>query len=420
MSCSKGFISVPKANAPERFSLQTGLICNLFGVQHPLCKWVDELLPELPFSDVGKDIAKRLRNKLKNKISSKLLEEFGIPSQIHILKDFEKKIKEVNQIIDDVWDTIQGGEISTLEFCLAGKPNLPESINWGDIFLAFSRVYPDSLLNKLSQIIAFEKYFELCECKRKPESISLDELPLENSILPQIPPAAFFNTPCGQVAEQYYNNNLLPVIQKLNTQLNTVQGILADALDDIWTANYRNASGVDFEDVEWEIIPCPDDNEIEFYDTQGQIGVINLAPSNSITSCCRLYVRHWKRFFRYGKVDIKFTFDFEGQRGVIYDAGGLVPTPCLTDNYIINEINFKVPIRVEDNCQTENEPYPDDYDFREIEPIEPYDPCDSEYAENYGDLCNCPPVNNCQPQKRVVKIVRNCAIGFEPRSLYLP
>jgi hypothetical protein len=421
MACREGFISVPKQGAPERFSIQTGLICNLFGAQHPLCKWVDEFLPELPFADVGKDIAKRIRSKLKDKINTKLLREFDSSMlQLNVLNEFLNQINTVNQLIDDIWDTLQGGEVSTLEFCLAGKPELPDSINWGDVFLAFTRIYPNSLLEKLSQIIAFEKYFELCECRRKLYAINPDDIETENDILSPIPPAIFPPTPCGERFENYYNANQLPTIQALNSQFNVVQNVIKWCVEQIWSANYSQYIQIPFSQVQWEIIPCPDDFQTEFRDIKLNLETIKLAPStNYLTECCELEVQYWKRFFKCGKLDIKFTIFNNGEVTTFYDVGGSVPLPCLGDeNYLIYEQVFFTPIRLTDKCEVETPLYPEDYDFRIIEPINPVDPCDSEYAENYGDLCNCPP--SCQEQETIVRIIKNCNTVFEPRSLYLP
>jgi hypothetical protein len=327
MACREGFISVPKQGAPERFSIQTGLICNLFGAQHPLCKWADEILPELPFADVGKDIAKRIRSKLKDKINTKLLREFDSSMlQLNVLNEFLNQINTVNQLIDDIWDTLQGGEVSTLEFCLAGKPELPDSINWGDVFLAFTRIYPNSLLEKLSQIIAFEKYFELCECRRKLYVINPDDIETENDILSPIPPVVFPPTPCGERFENYYNANQLPTIQALNSQFNVVQNVIKWCVEQIWSANYSQYIQIPFSQVQWEIIPCPDDFQTEFRDIKLNLETIKLAPStNYLTECCELEVQYWKRFFKCGKLDIKFTIFNNGEVTTFYDVGGLYP-----------------------------------------------------------------------------------------------
>jgi hypothetical protein len=421
MGCREGFISVPKQGAPERFSIQTGLICNLFGAQHPLCKWVDEILPELPFADTGKDIAKRIRTKLKDKISTKLLKEFDSSMlQLTVLNGFLNQIQTTNQLIDDIWNTLQGGEVSTLEFCLAGKPELPASINWGDIFLAFTRVYPDSLLEKLSQIIAFEKYFELCECVPKPYKLS-DLRDLQEEIRHPIPTNyPFPATQCGQDAQRYYQQAELPRIQWLNEELNTIESWTSFRLRTFWE---QYPWLPPWETVTWEIIPCPNNFEAVLKDIKGpQISVRILSPSNDQGSyCCTILFQRYSRIFELGNCDIKFTYPPTGQgdSGYFYRfGGGLGPQPCDEGHGLSYSLDYHIPIGLEDKCERELEPYPEDYDFRIIEPINPVDPCDSEYAENYGDLCNCPPA--CQEQQTIVRIIRDCNTVFEPRSLYLP
>jgi len=166
-----------KSGAPDSFSLETGVLCSLFGVTSPGCKAADTILPSL-FPGIS----------LPGKIGKAVVDLY-----------------EVVSILPD-------GFIPTAEFC-AHPPIFPESVpNWADVILAFSGVYPDALVEKMATAFAYQKWFEYCECQPRPP---LDPAPPDSPDPPLfIPPP-----PSGACQAQFQR-----IQQQYQSQLTLLEG----------------------------------------------------------------------------------------------------------------------------------------------------------------------------------------------------
>jgi len=423
MSCPTGYFSYPRKSAPERFSIQTGLICNLFGVQSPLCKWVDELLPTLPIADalkdVGKQMAKKIRSKISGKINWQALQADALnPNFLKQILDWKKQIEDVNQIINDIIDIIQGGEVSTLEFCLAGKPEFPAEINFGDVFLAFTGVYPKTLVDKLSAIVAYQKYFEYCEC-RQFDTFGEPEI-VENELVP-IP--EYGDVVGTNLCNPKFSDFLRIIVNPANQEAKTIatkegwENLIAQGswnntrpfLDygvsfESFTFDYCTTEGIPFEIVD---IPLSDES-------------IDLQDNGALNGCCRITFRRFRREVRHPSYDIAYvwTNPDTGIAETYYLYGDFTSFRCLSGNSGTYSANFSIPYRGENLCYKAPVGDPPNLDIEPIEPI--FNPCDDPVAENFQGLCpQCPPPTEpCQVISANVRVIRDCRVHIEPRSLY--
>jgi hypothetical protein len=128
------YASKKRADAPESFSLETGVFCSLFGITSPGCKFLD-ILPGL-----------------FNSIST------------------AKKAADFIKIAYRVTKNLPDGFVDTEEFCLVEPPTLTDDdiVTWGDVFSAFNGFYPDALVEKMSKVYAYKKWFEYCRCETEP------------------------------------------------------------------------------------------------------------------------------------------------------------------------------------------------------------------------------------------------------------
>jgi len=119
-----------KAGAPSSFSMETGVFCSLFGTTSAGCKFLD-ILPAL----------------------------FNSISTAKKAADFIKIAYNVNKALPD-------GLVDTEQFCMTEPPQLTDDdiVTWGDVFSAFNGIYPDALVEKMSKVFAYKKWFEYCEC----------------------------------------------------------------------------------------------------------------------------------------------------------------------------------------------------------------------------------------------------------------
>lgn len=131
--CTNG--SRKKQTAPESFTIDTGAICFLLGLDSPICALLDTI-PSLvgqPWKQIIKGIASEL---------------FSI-------------------IVDQVT-----GQVNTADFCSLTRPSLPSEITYTDIFALFASYIPplsfvvsaDSILAKITAYYLYEKWNQYCEC----------------------------------------------------------------------------------------------------------------------------------------------------------------------------------------------------------------------------------------------------------------
>jgi len=125
-----------KASAPTSFTIDTGAICFLLGLQSGLCPMLDRI-PNI----VGKP--------WKEIIESVVVGLFNY-----------------------AWDAANN-RINTVPFCAVARPAVPTEINYADVFqFLLSYVPPfsvfitaESLLGKITAYYLYEKWSEYCECK---------------------------------------------------------------------------------------------------------------------------------------------------------------------------------------------------------------------------------------------------------------
>jgi len=423
MTCSAGYYSYPKDSAPQRFSLQTGIICNVFGVESPLCKWVDELLPSLPIADalkdVGKQVAKKIRLKIKNKIDLQSISAGADnPNILKKILDWKSQIEDINQIIDDIIDTIQGGEVCTLEFCLAGKPEFPEPINFGDVFLAFSGVYPASLVDKLSAIIAYQKFFEYCECR---QFDSFGELEIKENELVSIPVYGdVLGSNSCNVLFSLFVKNYLNNVNHTARQIATKQGWESLIAGTLWR-NTRAFLDYQAEFLSFAFDYCLTQNvPFEIRDIPVYEESIVLQDNGALNGCCRITVKNFRREVWHPSFDIAYTWHNPDTNAVetLYLYGDYVSLACQAGNSGTYTANFMIVVKGENICYKTPVGNPPDLEIKPIDP--PLNPCDDPVSANYQGLCpECPPPSGqCQVISANVPVVNDCVVTIEPRSLF--
>ncbi|MFA9201972.1 MAG: hypothetical protein ACEQSC_00270 [Candidatus Nanopelagicaceae bacterium] len=124
------YASKKRESAPDSFSLETGVFCSIFGVTSPGCKFLD-ILPTL----------------------------FNSVSTAEKAADFIRIAYRVTKVLPE-------GLVDTAEFCKTEPPSLTDDdiVTWGDVFSAFNGLYPDALVEKMSKVFAYTRWFEYCQC----------------------------------------------------------------------------------------------------------------------------------------------------------------------------------------------------------------------------------------------------------------
>lgn len=161
--------SQKKQSAPLSFTIDTGALCFILGIESPVCA----LLDRIP-SIVGQPW---------KKIIATVAQE------------------SLNVAVDLLLDSID-----TESFCSLAPPDLPEEINFGDVFQFIASYVPplslaassSPLLNKIAKFYLYAKWFEFCECKKRER-----EPPLDN---PAPIPRAVASCPAAQSSIDSLNN----------------------------------------------------------------------------------------------------------------------------------------------------------------------------------------------------------------------
>lgn len=194
-----------RRNAPPIINITSGFVCELFGTQHPVCNLVDALLPSL-FP--------------------------GIPFVGRMGKAIKRALK-IQGVVDDILNSLPDADIPTDEFCSV-EPEIPtEEISYADVFLAFTGIYPDALLQKIAVYVSYKKWFEVCQCKVAPLPDPPD--PGSDPLPPDPPPGDGF--PPGHPCEDEWEFYVAEPIRRQNA-LNTLYRQVAQR----FTIIYVNSS----------------------------------------------------------------------------------------------------------------------------------------------------------------------------------
>lgn len=118
-----------RLDAPPAFTVDTGVGCFLFGLEHYLCRYLDLIVAK------------------------------GGGSVRGFIKALIKAA--IGQVLE--------GDIETDGFCAHGVPPLLDDINYADVFTCFEVGACDDLLTKITSLYHFRKWYEFCECNPLPE-----------------------------------------------------------------------------------------------------------------------------------------------------------------------------------------------------------------------------------------------------------
>lgn len=159
-----------KADAPESFSLETGVLCSILGIASPGCKAADSILPSL-------------------------FPLINLPGKVG------KAIREVYLVVSSLPDEF----VPTADFCVH-PPIFPTSVpNWLDVVGAFSGLWPDALVGKMAEVYAYERWFQYCECVPRPP---IDQPPPPSPqppIVIPLPPEGECNPAFNRIRDYYQN-----------------------------------------------------------------------------------------------------------------------------------------------------------------------------------------------------------------------
>ncbi|WP_019501728.1 hypothetical protein [Pseudanabaena sp. PCC 6802] len=166
-----------KAGAPDEFSVDTGVGCYLFGLEHYFCKYLDAVFLE-------KGTA---------------------------LKSIIQKL--IKKVVKDVID----GNINTAKFCETPPSIEFSEINYVDVFLCFYYGNCLVLQQKIAELYRYQKWYEYCECiPNKPDTTPPTPDPNEPDLPPNPPPPLGGCGACFNYWLSVFETQTAQNVQKLN------------------------------------------------------------------------------------------------------------------------------------------------------------------------------------------------------------
>ena len=172
--------SQKKPSAPVSFTVDSGAICFVLGLDNVICPLLDRIPAVIgkPWKEIIQTVAKD-----------------GLGLAVDLIT----------------------GQIDTSSFCSSPAPALPSNITYADVFNFIASYVPpfsivansNNLLDKIAKYYLYEKWFIHCECKRK------EPLPKPNTP-PTIPP--FTGACSASQARSTELNNLINTTNSFNSQ----------------------------------------------------------------------------------------------------------------------------------------------------------------------------------------------------------
>lgn len=292
-SCLYG--SQKKTSAPSSFSVDSGAICFVLGLDNVICP----LLDKIP-SVIGKPWKEIIQTVAKD----------GLGLAVDVIT----------------------GQIDTSSFCSSPAPALPSDITYADIFNFIASYVPpfsivasgDDLLGKISKYYLYEKWYVHCECKKK-EPLPKPDAP------PTIPP---FVGACS--ASQSRASQLNNLINETNGN-NAVGGefIYSWWLGTIYSAPANQISEAQYNATKNSLLT---DSDLEILSVSSDNSGRNMIGDNYTFGCLKargvggdstFYYTQW-RFRRISTQQIfdrYLGYDMRHLRTLTWDETGCCPPP---------------------------------------------------------------------------------------------